>query len=293
MQTLLKVEWLKIRHYSAFKILGIFFIVGIILSNYIVYKTMSTFTQNQTASMIVGGYSPYSFEYTWQTTSYVTGFLLILPAMLVIMLVTNEFTYKTSRQDIIDGWSRQQFIDVKLAMALIFAVVTSITVILTALLFGFITGSDFSVNKIDHLLYFFLKALSYNVIAVLISVLVRRTGFAIGLFFIYLGAENIISNLLDFWSIKIKSDTGYDLGSMGDYLPMNASDGLLAFPDNPLKSMANSVRTTDYYWVVLALAVAYLILLHGGAVRELYNPTCNYCCCFNAASAASRDGYTK
>lgn len=271
MQTLLKVEWLKIKHYGAFKVLGIFFIVGIILSNYIVYKTMSTFTQNQTASMIVGGYSPYSFEYTWQTTSYVTGFLLILPAMLVIMLVTNEFTFKTNRQNIIDGWSRQQFIDVKLAMAFIFAVITTITVILTALMFGLITGSDFSVNKIDHLLYFFLKALSYNVIAVLFSVLVRRTGFAIGLFFIYLGAENIISNLLDFWSIKIKADSGYDLGSMGDYLPMNASDGLLAFPDNPLKSMASAVRTTDYYWVVLALAVTYLCLFVWWSRKKIIN----------------------
>lgn len=260
MQTLLKVEWLKIKHYSVFKILGIFFIVGIVLSNYIVYKSVSTFSENQTASMLVGSYSPYSFEYTWQTTSYVTGFLLILPAMIIIMLVTNEFTYRTNRQNILDGWSRMQFIDVKIVLALLFAIITTVTVIITALLFGAFSGSEFSLNKIDHLLYFFLKALSYNMIGVLISVLVRRTGFAIGLFFIYLGAENIISNLLDFWSIKIKADTGYDLGSMGDYLPMNASDGLLTFPDNPLKSMANAVRTTDYFWLVIALALAYLVL---------------------------------
>lgn len=262
MQKLLKVEWLKMKDYSAFKILGIFFIVGIVLSNYIVYKSVSTFSGsgNQAASMLVGSYNPYSFEYTWQTTSYVTGFLLILPAMIVIMLITNEFTYRTNRQNIIDGWSRKQFIDVKLMLALLFAVVTTITVIITAVLFAVFSGSDFSLNKVDHLLYFFLKALSYNMIAVLFSVLVRRTGFAIGLFFIYLGAENIISNLLDFWSIKIKSDTGYDLGNMGDYLPMNASDGLLTFPDNPLKSMANSVRTSDYFWIVITLALAYLVL---------------------------------
>jgi hypothetical protein len=97
-------------------------------------------------------------------------------------------------------------------------------------------------------------------IAVLVSVLVRRTGFAIGLYFIYMGAENIISQLLDVWSMKIRSDSGIDLGGMGDYLPMNASDGLLTFPDNPLKSMAKSALPTDYYWIVISLAIGYLAL---------------------------------
>ncbi|HSN61414.1 MAG TPA: hypothetical protein VLR49_10795, partial [Ferruginibacter sp.] len=80
------------------------------------------------------------------------------------------------------------------------------------------------------------------------------------LYFIYLGAENIISQLLDVWSMKLRADHGIDLGSMGDYLPMNASDGLLTFPDNPLKSMAKSVLPTDYYWVVIGFAVIYLLL---------------------------------
>jgi hypothetical protein len=47
---------------------------------------------------------------------------------------------------------------------------------------------------------------------------------------------------------------------MGDYLPMNASDGLLTFPDNPLKSIAKSALPTDYYWVVIGFAIAYVCL---------------------------------
>ncbi|MBC7866139.1 MAG: hypothetical protein H7X88_01280, partial [Gloeobacteraceae cyanobacterium ES-bin-316] len=100
----------------------------------------------------------------------------------------------------------------------------------------------------------------YNMIAVLVSVLIRRTGFAIGLYFIYLGAENIVSQLLDVWSMKLKRDDVADLGGLGDYLPMNASDGLLTFPDNPLKAMAKSALPTDYYWVVIGFAVFYLAL---------------------------------
>jgi ABC-type transport system involved in multi-copper enzyme maturation permease subunit len=214
----------------------------------------------QTATLI-GRFNPYDFYYTWQTTSYTTG-LPMLPALLLIILVTNEFTFRTNRQNIIDGWSRDEFVNVKMALAVIFALVSTLLVIISALLFGVMSGSEFSVNGISHVGFFFLKALSYNLLAVLISVWVRRTGFAVGIYFIYLGAENIISQLLDVWSLKLRSSNGIDLGSMGDYLPMNASDGLLTFPDNPLKAIAKTTLPTDYTYVVVAFAVAYVVLFY-------------------------------
>lgn len=121
---------------------------------------------------------------------------LMLPALLLIILVTNEFTYRTNRQNIIDGWSRSQFINVKMAMALIVAVVSTLLVVISAM-FSDAFRALLLMNGVSHVLYFFLKALSYNLLAVLISVWVRRTGFAIGIYFIYLGAENIVSQLLD------------------------------------------------------------------------------------------------
>ncbi|RYY71898.1 MAG: hypothetical protein EOO13_01470 [Chitinophagaceae bacterium] len=260
MQTLLRVEWLKIKNYGAFKILALFFVIGVVLTNYIVYSVNKNVIGNINTAGLVSSFNPYSFSNTWQTTSYATGFLLILPALLIIMLVTNEFSFRTSRQNIIDGWSRKDFIEVKIVFALIVSVISTLLVFLTALTFAAFSGTEFSLNGFSHVGYFFLKSFSYNMIAVLVSVLVRRTGFAIGLYFIYLGAENIISQLLDVWSMKIRSDSGVDLGSMGDYLPMNASDGLLTFPDNPLKSMAKSTLPTDYYWIVISLAIAYLAL---------------------------------
>jgi hypothetical protein len=65
---------------------------------------------------------------------------------------------------------------------------------------------------------------------------------------------------LDLWSLKIKLDTGRDFGSMGDYLPINAADGLIPFPDNPLKALTKGAFNTDYTWLVLGLALAYLAL---------------------------------
>jgi len=260
MNKLLKIEWLKVKNYTAFKLLSIFFCVGVVLINYAVYAINKNIVANSTGGKLLASFNPYNFSNTWQSTSYATGFLLILPAMLLIILITNEYTFKTNRQNIIDGWSRNEFISVKIIMAIIFAVISTLLVVLTATGFGLLSGSDFSLNQFSHVGFFFLKALTYNTFAVLISVLIKKTGFAIGLYFIYLGTENFLSQMLDIASIKLKNYNGTDLGSMGDYLPMNAADGLLTFPDNPLKSLTRNILPTDYFWVVIALAIAYFIL---------------------------------
>jgi len=260
MNKLLKIEWLKVKNYTVFKLLSIFFCVGVVLINYAVYAINKNIVANSTGGKLLASFNPYNFSNTWQSTSYATGFLLILPAMLLIILITNEYTFKTNRQNIIDGWSRNEFISVKIIMAIIFAVISTLLVVLTATGFGLLSGSDFSLNQFSHVGFFFLKALTYNTFAVLISVLIKKTGFAIGLYFIYLGTENFLSQMLDIASIKLKNYNGTDLGSMGDYLPMNAADGLLTFPDNPLKSLTRNILPTDYFWVVIALAIAYFIL---------------------------------
>jgi ABC-2 type transport system permease protein len=241
MINLLKIEWLKLKSYKAFIILGLFFVVGVFAANYMVFLV----NKNLINKSGLISFSPYSFENTWQSTSYATGYILLLPALLLILLFTNEYTFKTHRQNILDGLNRKQFIDVKLVMALLFAIVATVLVAITAMGFGFASGSPFSTHGIKFVGYFFLKALTYNLFAILISVLVKKTGFATGIFFIYLGAENFISQIADVLSMKLRADKGTDLGSVGDYFPMNAADGLLTFPDNVFKTVSKNFMPSD------------------------------------------------
>lgn len=264
---LLKIEWMKVRRYTAFIVLSFCFIAGVLLTNYIVFSVNKNIVSHVGPSGLIS-FSPYSFANTWQTTSYATGFILILPSLLLLMLMTNEYTYKTHRQNIIDGLSRSEFIGVKIMMAFIFALAATILVFLTAMGFGFASGTDFSLSGIKFVGYFFLKAFTYNMIAILISVIVKRTGFAIGVFVIYMGGENFVAKLLDIWSIKIKQDSGTDLGGMGDYLPMNAADGLLTFPKNTISDLSKSFMPTDYTWLILGLAIGYLVLFYWWTTKK-------------------------
>lgn len=264
MLQLLNIEWLKIKKYKAFIIVGIIFIIGIVLTNYLVYAVFNNITKSYKAEsdMLLRSFKPYSYDHVWQTVSYVSGYTLILPAILLVILVTNEYAFKTNRQNVIDGWSRTEFHTVKIMGAILFAVLATLIVIISGLIFGFSVGGSFSLNGFDHVGYFFLKTLTYNLLAVLFSIWIKRTGIAIAVYFVYLVIENFISQLLLFLSLKIKTNSHVDLGNMGDYLPMNASDGLLTFPDNPLKSMTNDVFPSDYHYVSLIFAFVYLLLFY-------------------------------
>ena len=267
---LLKIEWMKIKNYNAFIVISSFFALGIFAANYLAYYFKKNVIDPADPTGLISSGSPFGFPNVWQTVSYYSGLMLLLPGLLLLILVTNEFTYRTHRQNIIDGISRNQFTQVKLLMGCITALLCTVLVFIAALLFGFFvnTGS-FSFSGIGNVWYFFLKALTYNFIAILIGVLVRRTGFAIAVFFIYTVLENGISLLLLVWAINIKKNHNIDLGNMGNYLPMNAADGLLYSPFASFTNMARKFLPSDYTWLVFSLAIAYLVLFYFWSQRRM------------------------
>jgi ABC-2 type transport system permease protein len=271
MKHLLNIEWLKVKNYTAFKVVMAFFTAGIVLVNYLIYIFKKNVVDQADPTKILSSTSPWAFPKVWLTTSYYGGFVLMLPALLMLMLLTNEYTYRTSRQNIIDGLSRKQFIDVKLVMAALLALLSTIIVILTAVVFGLILGGNFSFDGFENVGYFFLKAFTYNLVAVLIGVLVKRTGFAIALFFIYSVFENGISLGLFALAFWLKAKHSIDLGNMGNYLPMNASDGLIYSPLADLQKMAAQGFPSDFTWLVFSLAIAYLVLFVFWSKRKVRN----------------------
>ena len=220
---LLKVEWLKLKNYRTFWILSILYLISIFGINYIVYRIQQSIYEEKQAkglAEMVMGSPPYSFPTVWQMTSFVSSFLLFLPGLLMIISVTNEYSYKTHRQNIIDGWSRNQFISVKILLAVIASLASTIFVFITALLFGLQGSYSFSTDNIHFLGYFFLQAISYCMVALLFSILFKRGGLAIGVFFLYaIVLENLIGGLLNRYA-----------NYSGRYLPLESVDNLIPLP---------------------------------------------------------------
>jgi len=222
MLQLLKVEWLKIKNYRTFWILAGLYIACIYGINYITYlvqhEILREMKQDGMIKAIIG--TPYSFPDVWQQAPYMTGFVLFIMGLGIIIPTTNEFSYKTHRQNIVDGWSRTQFITVKLAMVGIISFVTTLVVIIVALIFGLQEEAPFTFEKFYYIGYFYIEAFTYGCLALLMSILIKRSGLVMAAYFAY---AVIIENVLGMYMI-------HKLKLHGEYLPLNASDALIPFP---------------------------------------------------------------
>lgn len=240
------------KNYRTFWILLAITIVSIPGINYMLYDLMdNSFPKSKGANMILG--SPFAFPDVWQTVTWNSTLLFIIPALLIITLTTNEFTFKTHRQNVIDGWSRQQFISVKLLEILLLAAFCTIIVLLTTLGFGYI-GNKVEANisvwqNSRFILFYFVQILSYSMIAFLISMLIKRAGLSIGIFLIYMLVENIIVGILR---------NKYKIQGV-NYMPEEVTDRLIPFP----YAKAILARDTPNWEHLLPslLIVAFLYLL--------------------------------
>jgi ABC-2 type transport system permease protein len=223
MRSALKVEWMKVKNYRTFWILLAITVVSIPGISYMLYNLMNnSFPKSKGTDMILG--SPFAFPEVWQTVTWNSSILFIIPALLIITLTTNEFTFKTHRQNVIDGWSRQQFISVKLLEIVLLSLFSTIIVLLTVIGFGFIANkpaADISIWQNSRFIaFYFVQMLSYSMIAFLLSMLIKRAGLSIGIFLIYMLVEQIIVGIMR-GQFKLQGV---------NYLPEEVSDRLIPFP---------------------------------------------------------------
>lgn len=255
MLTLLRVEWLKVKSYRTFWILLAMTILSIPGINYMIYSVMNNqFPKGKGGHSFVG--SPFAFPDAWQTVSWNSSLLFIIPAILIITLTTNEYTFKTHRQNIIDGWSRRQFIMVKMFELLLLSVACTLTVLLTAIAFGCIANkapTDVSLwHDARFVFFYFVQMISYSTIAFLMTLLIKRAGLAIGAFLIYMMGENIVVGVVH---------NIYKLDFV-NYLPEEVTDGLIPQPylQKLLRSAGETSSWEHHIPVYLGVALVYLII---------------------------------
>ena len=216
----LQTEWLKIKNYKAFWIFLSLYLISIIAINYIAFEIYhQTVKQEPMAASMIS--DPYAFPNVWQTVGYMGSWLLYFPGIIIILLTSNEFTFKTHRQNIIDGWSRKDFVHTKLLLVLILSLIVTIISAVTAVIFGLASSDPFSGDGFVNIFYVFLQSLSYISLALLLAVLFRRSGVALIVFFLYgLIFESIIYGLINRY---INDQAGY-------FLPLQGTDVLLPMP---------------------------------------------------------------
>lgn len=255
----LRIEWLKVSTYRTFWILLGIIAVCIPAFNYVIFDFTSRVMPAGPAQKILG--EPFSYPNIWRTGPYNAGLMLFIPAILVITLITNEFTYRTHRQNIIDGWSRMRFAGLKLFETILLSLFVTLIVLATCLYFqtrnnGTGSGISMSWKEWRFLFFFFLEVLDYSLIAVLFAMLIRRAGLAMGLFFMYMIVEQFVVGLL-----RNKYNQTWV-----DYLPEEVTDRLIPQPFgakviNPGAMALWETHVNSYVGIALIYILFYVLII--------------------------------
>lgn len=191
MPRLVAIEWIKLKSYRPFWVLlTLYFVVlGLVCSGIMLY-----FEYLASRGVEFDGLDPsmipfYDFFDIWQNLTYLSTFFKIFLGFIVVISIANEYSYKTIRQHIIDGLTRWEFLASKLLIILAITVVNTLFVFLLGVILGSIyspvQGLDVMFENAGFLLAYFLDVGAFLVFALLVGMLIKRTGFAIVLLALY------------------------------------------------------------------------------------------------------------
>lgn len=229
---LLKIEWDKIYYYKTTRVFTLIYFGMLVMSGVILSFIKPTIGGVKLDIVELG---MFNFPVIWQNITYLVAIMKIFLAVIIITNVTNEFSNRTLKQNLIDGLSKKEFLGSKILTNVVFASLSSIFVLGICLVLGFVfSKTDVSFIKgMEYMLAYFLKLNLFFSLCLFLSILLRKSAFAfLGLIVLWM-AEAIISTI----EVLLKAwlDKGFENITPGgffisNYLPLNTSSKLIEIP---------------------------------------------------------------
>ncbi|MDP4607248.1 MAG: ABC transporter permease [Flavobacteriaceae bacterium] len=151
----------------------------------------------------------FNFPYIWHFNTFIAAWMKLFLAIIIVSMTANEYSYKTIKQNLIDGLSHADFLKTKVLMVLALALASTL---LIALMSGILGGvfSDYTTpslvfQDISFLAAYYLKLVAFFSFCLFAGVLVKRSAFALGFIVIWQIFEGILTGLL-YWK-AFKNDS--------------------------------------------------------------------------------------
>ncbi|MDA9273804.1 ABC transporter permease [Flavobacteriaceae bacterium] len=185
----------------------------------------------------------FNFPYIWHFNTFVAALLKIFLAIIIVSMMSNEYTYKTIKQNLIDGLSKKEFIATKFLTVVLFSIVSSVFVAVISLILGSIY-SDYTewgivFTDLRFLVAYFIKLVGFFSFCLFIGILVKRSAFALGFLILWQMFEGFTRGM-----IRWKLFDGETTDAIMGFFPLNAMFNLLKEPFSRLsavQSVANQI----------------------------------------------------
>lgn len=191
MKRLIKIDFRKYFHNRTFWVLSALYVVLVVFVFMVTESFLNHVMTNvgKNSPIAIPGFSLYSFPYVWHNMAFLAGFFKIFLALLVIIFITNEYSYKTIRQNVMSGMSRVEFLFSKVIFVFFIALAVTLVLFLSALFLGFFHTEHVTASLVFSKIFFipayFLEVFTFLLMAMMFAFLLQKQGLAIGIFALY------------------------------------------------------------------------------------------------------------
>jgi ABC-type transport system involved in multi-copper enzyme maturation permease subunit len=214
----------------------------------------------------------FNFPYIWHFNTYIASIFKFFLLLIIVSMVSNEYSNKTLKQNLIDGLSKKEFILSKFYTVGLFALISTLFVFAISLVLGLIY-SDFNelsiiFSDLEYLLAYFVKLVGFFSFGIFLGMLIKKSAFAIAAMIVWFIGETMSYNIMRFNmpNGELVSDTVYQ------FAPLMSMSKLIDQPFtrlNAVKTLASQVGEDvrfDYvvHWYEIAIVLGWTaIFIYG------------------------------
>jgi len=276
MLRLLNIEFHKLKHNRASRILIAVYFLLIILTAFIAaIKFDIGPIQFHLADMGI-----FNFPYIWHLNTWLSAILKFFLLLVIVSMVANEYSNKTLKQNLIDGLSKKEFILSKFYTVIAFAAISTVFVFAVSMILGLIysdyTEMSIIFSDLEYLAAFFIKLVGFFSFGLFMGILVKRSAFAVGGILVWLFMEGMIKIFL-LWKFRDHDAMMDSVNQFMQFLPLESMSNLIKEPFtrlNAVQSVAKqvgedlskdfSVHLSDIvivsFWTFLFIYLSYRLL---------------------------------
>lgn len=218
----------------------------------------------------------FNFPYIWHFNTYLASFFKIFLAIIIVSMMSNEYSNRTLKQNLIDGLSKKEFLLSKYLTVVVFSFISTLFVGIITLLLGLIY-SDYKTpaivfSEVHFLFAYFVKLAGFFSFCLFLGVFIKRSAFSLGFLFLWWIIESII------WGVTASSHKSVEYANKFlSYFPLGSTSNLIKEPATrfeAVQALGNQVGetfSTDYYahWYDYIKVFAYIAIFIWGSYKIL------------------------
>tara|TARA_R100001369_G_scaffold88844_1_gene125878 strand:+ start:3991 stop:4827 length:837 start_codon:yes stop_codon:yes gene_type:complete len=236
MLRLLNIELQKLRYNRSAKVISI---VYFILITFIALIASIEFPLGS-VNFRVADQGIFNFPFIWHFNTYIAAILKIFLAIVIVSMMSNEYSYRTLKQNLIDGLSKKEFVLSKFITVIGFALISTLFVFIVSMILG-LSFSDYTemgiiFSDMEYLIAYFIKLVGFFAFCLFLGILVKRSAFAIGFLVVWWIVESIVYGLLKWQFFK-----GTNIAeNITQFFPLEAMSNLIKEPMSRLGAVQSA-----------------------------------------------------